>query len=676
MAKVLGAGRLLLMALGTAVVTIVAVLVIGPWGWTAGVDVGQGAPLTGPVPEPSAEVGVLYRSPDGSVVVRDETIDASDDHTVRFDVTSVVRDDRTVEVTEDVTQHFGTPRHGIERTIPLHDDAGDHAMRSLVVSTDEGTPDQVSLLEGQGFDGVTVRVGDPDTTITGTHRYRLTYVLERAVTTPAPGERGTVLLASPGVPSTEVVPADRGPVDRVAFDAFSDWRQPIYGSTYTVVGPAGPVAVACYQSYGSSTPCASATPTADGAVFQAAAPVSPYQPFTVQVDWPEGTFGPAVVHGPERGSWSVRLAAVGTSLLGVVVVAVAAAGRRRLLWARTREGVVATFDADGAASSDAATSELVPASPRVDPPLEFVPPMGLRPAQLLRLDEGAGANPARLLAATVIDLAASGELELVAAARDEDWIARHRPGGAGRELSPYEGRVLSALFPEGEDEVRFGDRTESLSESRNRILEQLDDDLERRGLLARRLGTTGSGCGSRVVATFVTFAVAVAVAVGGGLLLRNLPWRPAMLLAGAAVGVAVALWGLAAVHRAGRDLTVRGLGASYRSQGFRRFFDASEEMHARAAADAGLLRQYLGYAVAFDAVDRWVGAFDAPDLAWLGTNDVALLTGWVYGSTIAHAATPPAPVSSGSGSSGFAGFGGGFGGGGGGGMGGGGGGSW
>ena len=119
-----------------------------------------------------------------------------------------------------------------------------------------------------------------------------------------------------------------------------------------------------------------------------------YNDVTVQVDWPKGTFGPAVVDGPERGTWPVRLMALGLSLVGVVVVAVAALGRRRLLWSRTRQGVVATFGG----APDATPSELVPSSPRVDAPIEFVPPMNLRPAELLRLEKGAAADPARLIA--------------------------------------------------------------------------------------------------------------------------------------------------------------------------------------------------------------------------------------------------------------------------------------
>ena len=81
-----------------------------------------------------------------------------------------------------------------------------------------------------------------------------------------------------------------------------------------------------------------------------------YNDVTVQVDWPKGTFGPAVVDGPERGTWPVRLVALGLSLVGVVIVAVAAFTRRRLLWSRTRQGVVATFGG----ASDATPSELVP----------------------------------------------------------------------------------------------------------------------------------------------------------------------------------------------------------------------------------------------------------------------------------------------------------------------------
>jgi hypothetical protein len=676
MAKVVGPGRLALMAVTALVATLAAVLVIGPWGWAGGIDVAQGPTITGPVPGPSVEPGVLATLPNGTKIPDPSLI--GEDRTLRFDVTADARDDHSVVVTEDITQDFESYRHGIERDIPLSDSVGDHAMRSLVVSTDAGTPGDVSVLEGTGFDGVTVRIGDPDRTVTGVHRYRLTYVLEDVVTdprdTPPSAADSDILVATlDGGTTRETVPPPTA-ADRVALDAFTAWQQPVFGTTFVLRGPDGATAALCRQgSEFYRAACASTALGADGATFEAAAPVQAYNDVTVQVDWPKGTFGPAVVDGPQRGTWPVRLMALALSLVGVVVAAVAALGRRRLLWSRTRQGVVATFGG----TPDATESELVPSSPRVDAPIEFVPPMHLRPAELLRLEKGAAADPARLVASTVIDLAASGELELVAAEADDDWVARHRPGGSGRQLRRYEDRLLVAMFPEGVSEVRFGDRTEALSEARDRILEQLDDDMKDGDLLVRRMGTaTATGCGAKVVGGVMLFAFTVGFAALGGLFLRMLPWQVAMLLAGAGVALVTGLYGLDKVRKAGRDLTTTGLGASYRSEGFRRFFDASEEMHATAAADAGLLRQYLGYAVAFDAVDRWVGAFAAPDLTWMGASDVNLVSGWVYGSTMRQASTPPAPVSSGSGSS-FGGFGGGGGGGGfGGGSGGGGGGSW
>ena len=676
MARVIGVWRLALMAVTALVATLAAVLVIGPWGWAGSVDLAHGPTITGPVPEASVEPGVLYTLPNGTRIPDASLI--GEDHTIRFDVTAEVRDDHSVVITEDITQNFETYRHGIERDIPLSDSVGDHAMRSLVVSTDAGTPGDVSVLEGAGFSGVTVRIGDPDRTITGVHRYRLTYVLENVVSDPLdlpPSDAATdVLVATLDGGTTRVTVPPPSAADRVALDAFSAWQQPVYGTTFVLRGPDGATAALCRQGsefYRSA--CAATTLVSDGATFEAAAPVQAYNDVTVQVDWPKGTFGPAVVDGPERGTWPVRLMALGLSLVGVVVVAVAALGRRRLLWSRTRQGVVATFGG----APDATPSELVPSSPSVDAPIEFVPPMNLRPAELLRLEKGAAADPARLIASTVIDLAASGELELVAAEDDDDWVARHRPGGSGRQLRRYEDRLLVALFPEGVSEVRFGDRTDAMSAARDRILEQLDDDMKDGNLLARRMGTaSATGCGAKVVGAVMLFVFTVGFAALGGLFLRMLPWQAAMLLAGAGVAVVTGLYGLGKVRKAGRDLTTTGLGAAYRAEGFRRFFDASEEMHAKAAADAGLLRQYLGYAVAFDAVDRWVGAFAVADLTWMGATDAALVSGWVYGSTMRQASTPPAPVRSGSGSS-FGGFSGGGGGGGfGGGSGGGGGGSW
>ena len=66
--------RLVGMAVTALVATFAAVMVIGPWGWSSGIDVTTGPPVTGPEPVPSVEPGVLYESPDGSLRIPDPSI--------------------------------------------------------------------------------------------------------------------------------------------------------------------------------------------------------------------------------------------------------------------------------------------------------------------------------------------------------------------------------------------------------------------------------------------------------------------------------------------------------------------------------------------------------------------------------------------------------------------------
>jgi uncharacterized membrane protein len=134
--------------------------------------------------------------------------------------------------------------------------------------------------------------------------------------------------------------------------------------------------------------------------------------------------------------------------------------------------------------------------------------------------------------------------------------------------------------------------------------------------------------------------------------------------------VAVIVLGIGAIVVAGaaRGLTPMGIAAAWRVRGFDRFFTASEAVHAPAAADQGLFRQYMGYAIVLGHVDRWIAAFDAPDTSdWFATSHP---TNMAFALFAASSIWSP-PASSGSSS----GFGGGFSGAGGGG-GGGGGGSW
>ena len=105
----------------------------------------------------------------------------------QFSVAIVVRDDGSLAVTERIVEDFGAfARHGIERVIPEVEDPVDGSgkrlfeVTDLEVSTSAGTPGDVTLSTTET--DLTIRIGDPDTTITGVHAYRLRYVVPAGVT--------------------------------------------------------------------------------------------------------------------------------------------------------------------------------------------------------------------------------------------------------------------------------------------------------------------------------------------------------------------------------------------------------------------------------------------------------------------------------------------------------------
>jgi len=76
-----------------------------------------------------------------------------------------------VRIHETVDEDFGTyDRHGYERVIP-----NDFGAATDVEAYSSSAPDQISVSD-EGFQ-TRVRIGDPDTTVDGQHRYELSYTL-------------------------------------------------------------------------------------------------------------------------------------------------------------------------------------------------------------------------------------------------------------------------------------------------------------------------------------------------------------------------------------------------------------------------------------------------------------------------------------------------------------------
>jgi hypothetical protein len=273
------------------------------------------------------------------------------------------------------------------------------------------------------------------------------------------------------------------------------------------------------------------------------------------------------------------------------------------------------------------------------------------------------AGSTQMLTATVVDLAARGALKITET--DGSWQLDRR---APIEVTDDEQMVLDGIFGVTTS-TTLDDRGAEMSTLAGEVAENLTDDLEDRGLAME--GTDAGGLNTSAGVWWVLGLGVVSVLVGAGvhvLMVTVTGTRSVALVA--QVGVVALVLGLGAwgvIARAGRGLTPTGLAAVWRVRGFDKFFVSSEASHARAAADQGLLRQFMGYAIVFGHVTEWVAAFDAPDTSDWFQSTSPLNTAFI-GFTAGSLWSPPASSSS----SGFGGGGGGAGGG----SGGGGGGSW
>ena len=561
-----------------------------------------------------------------------------------------VEEDGDLDVREVIAYDFGeNERHGILRSIPVrlrYDDRYDRVYPVEIVSVEAsgGASARYRVEEGGGT--MTLRIGDPDRTITGAHTYTVAYRVEAA------------LNAFPDH-------------DELYWNAVgAEWDVPVERAEVTVVAPAAIEEVACFAGpEGSSLPCASAT--AEGATARFSADgLNPFEALTVVAALPTGAVPTPRPRLEERWSaaraFSLRRDSVGAAagLMALVVAAVVA-----LAWRSGRDRRYAGSHVDTVFGSEGDAEEAVPLLERPVTPVEFAPPDGVRPGQVGTLvDEQA--HPLDVVA-TVVDLAVRGYLR-IEETQKKGWFnkADWTLVDLGRErgdLLPYERRLIDAVF---ENAVGGSVR---LSELRNRFAARLkevqdalyDDVVSRKWFPARP---------NQVRTWWRVIGVVVTIAGGGlvGLVARYTTFGivPVPLMAGGLLLVASA-------RRMPRR-TARGTAVLRRVQGFRRFIEDSEKDRARFAERQNLFSEYLPYAVVFGCTEKWARAFagldgELPEVGWYsgtGGFSVGSFSSSMDDFTVSTAGT----IASTPGGSGGSGFGGGGSSGGGGG--GGGGGSW
>jgi hypothetical protein len=549
-------------------------------------------------------------------------------------VSAEVGQDGSAQVTEVIDYDFGgvpRDRHGIRRLVP------GLAPGDPIAASSPDAPDdvQVTPTSVSGQDGVEIRVGDPNTTISGRHRYNLEFDL-------------------PGVERD-------GTLDWEAVG--TEWPVSVERAEVHVVTPYVLADARCFTGgFGSDAGC-DITEVEPGHLVAVVEDLDASEGVSIEgrADTSQSV-SPSAPAPPTEGIGDPGTGLLPPGALAVAGLAVAAVPVMLVVRRAGRERVGAGGAADAAF---AGTGPPGPGEVRLDPSeleqmatTEFAPPEGVSPAQG-GIVVAEAVRPEHKTA-WLIQAAIDGAVDLQEEGPKDVRLTRLTPG------TPEQARILDQAF-DGRDVVELGSYDKDFARGWSTLGSDLEDWRRNSGLWDQKGGTRmGLAIGLGILVGIAGLAVA---GVGGAVANRwGAEWLPVAviggLIAGAGLTAAITSWELRVRTPAGSALWLR-------VESFRRFLAGSEAYHAEEAARRGVLREYTAWALAVGEIDRWAAAVGA---ATAIPADAGL--GYVYMAPLllmSTSSTSTQPQSSSSGG----GFGGSFGGGGvGGGAGGGGGGSW
>lgn len=521
-----------------------------------------------------------------------------------------------VRVREVVDEDFGNnKRHGYEREIP--NDFG------VPIEVSASSPDANADVTVVDFgDSTRIRLGDPSTTVTGQHRYVLSYTLPKAHLA-----GGDLALDIIGV--KETLATSRFEVVVIGFGLQNPKCN---------VGSAG-----------ASGGC---TLTQSGDEYRAVIePLKPGQGITIggTITSRSAAVEPALLpRAPHRSDYRVvlSLTMLLVGLVGAVTVFVIARrrGRNEVFSGGAAEAAYGTLSAPSSDGTPGTVATSLVSDDRMAAmtTIEFVPPKGVEPWQgavLLREqinDETVAAWFSGLVAKEAITL------EKV----DGDLVM-----GTGPKRESIDALSASRLelMLNGHDTLKLGAYDKDFATGWKTVKHDQDEAIKASGWW-RRLPPNSASAGGLPAA--MLFAVLIIAVFGGAsalvVVLDVLALWPFALLFGVALPMLVA-W---AVYRSLLPaLSATGSALALRTESFRRFLEASEGQHVEWAWKNGLLREYSAWAVSLGAADAWGKALANSNVAPSEIGSFNPLLVYSMGSSFAHTRTVP----SSSGSSGFSG---------------------
>ncbi len=545
----------------------------------------------------------------------------------RFDAKTIVYApgaEGGLRVTEIVDIDFGTARRrGYER----------------VLRTDLGTPiditaesptmsNRLNLFDDPGQ--FTIRVGDPDVTDTGRHRFVLGYTLPE-VTFDAAFDLSVI---DPG----EAFETGRFTVvlDGFRLDdplcSVGDWGD-IGGCALTD------------DDLGRQTVTFEPLPAGDGVNLSGTAAVAgrpvgvdpgdPFPPASTPATWWRALLIVAVALG--AGLWVTRRSIErGMNEIGALDAAGAALGGAGMVAGRVTDDELAAMTT-----------------------IEFAPPADIAPWEgRVLLDEAATDAIAGVWVSSLLGTGA-----LTATEVDGDVVLG--PGPATGSASARDASLLERLLPGGGPRRIGGSYDPTFAALWTSIATDLRDQATARGWWTQPVGS-GTGRRGSVVVSMVLAGVIPAVVGLIGLATRAAGGAAGVVTGNIAAVVIVGALGAALVafirtigDRASR--TAAGSAAYLRVASFRRFLAASEGRHVEEAHQRGVLREYTAWAVALGEADAWERA--AATLGSAAVLTTVTSTAFMHHHTRTFSSATTAPSSSGSGGGGGGGAGGGGGGG-------------
>jgi uncharacterized membrane protein len=230
--------------------------------------------------------------------------------------------------------------------------------------------------------------------------------------------------------------------------------------------------------------------------------------------------------------------------------------------------------------------------------VEFLPPEGLKPAQMgLILDERADTLD---VTATIVDLAVRGHLHITEIPKKglfgkNDWRLEKRE--SDDELLPYEKLLYAHLFESG-DSVELSDLKNTFADELKKVKDALYADGMAKQWFSSKPET------SQLLWFFAGIGIA---ALGAGLAFVS-----GITIGRALIGLPLVLVGLLmlAISPSMKRRTATGSEALRRVLGFRLYIVTAEKRMQEFNEQENIFARYLPFAIVFGAVDKWAKAFE------------------------------------------------------------------